>query len=308
MSDEAYHGEPAMLRPSILLPFLAVTLIWGCTWIVIRDQLAVVPPSWSVAYRFLTASVTMFVVTLVTRAPIWLGARGFGFAALFGCAQFVFNFNFVYRAEQHITSGLVALVFALLFVPNALFARIFLGQRVSGRFLFGSALGIAGIVLLFVNEARGDGADISATLTGIALTLGGVISASISNVMQATKTARALPMASVLAWGMLIGALLDAAYAWATVGAPVIETRLTYLFGVAYLGVIGSALAFTLYFGLIRRIGPARAAYTSVIVPVVAMLISTLAEGYIWTWLAASGAALAMVGMLIALSAPKPSA
>jgi drug/metabolite transporter (DMT)-like permease len=299
--------EPAIARPRVWLPFLTVVLIWGSTWIVIRDQLGAggvrVPPSWSVSYRFLVAGIALTTVALARRERVAVTPGFLGFAALLALAQFVLNFNFVYRAEGHITSGLVAVVFALLIVPNAVLARIFLGQRVGGRFLAGSAVAIAGVVLLFVHEARADPSGPGATLLGIALTGGAILSASSANVMQATERARRYPMVPTLATAMLMGAAMNAAFAIATVGAPVIDLRPAYLAGVLYLGLVGSSLAFTLYFGLIRAIGPAKAAYNGVMVPVVAMALSTLFEGYRWSALPAAGAALAIVGLVIALSA-----
>jgi drug/metabolite transporter (DMT)-like permease len=297
----------SLLNPKILIPFLAVTLIWGTTWIVIRDQLGVVPASWSVTYRFMLGGLVMLAVARISGASLKLNRTGLGFVALFGVAQFVFNFNFVYRAEQHITSGLVATVFALLFVPNALFSRLFLGQRTSGQFWMGSAIAIGGLSLLFLNEIQGDDASRTQTLTGIGFTLMGVLSASTANVMQASERARAMPMPTMLGWGMVCGASLDALFAWTTSGPPVFDMRPGYIFGLSYLAIMASALAFSLYFGTVRQIGPAKAAYSSVIIPIIAMLISTFAEDYRWTTLAAGGAALAMVGAIIALSAPKPS-
>jgi drug/metabolite transporter (DMT)-like permease len=301
------NEQPSILSPRVLIPFLTVTLIWGATWIVIKDQLGVVPASWSVTYRFLLAGTVMFIVAAVTRVPIILKRDGMILAAIFGVAQFTFNFNFVYRAEIYITSGLVAVVFALLFVPNALFSRLFLGQKISGRFFIGSGLSIIGIALLFVNEARGDERDLMSTLTGIGFTLAGVLSASTANVLQATERARAQPMASLLAWGMVFGSIVNGSFAWITTGPPVVDMRLGYFLGIAYLGIIGSALAFTLYFGMIRLIGPAKAAYSSVTIPVVAMLISTAFEGYHWTPLAVAGCVTALSGLAVALSARKPS-
>lgn len=297
----------SLTNPKVLIPFLAVTLIWGATWIVIRDQLGVVPPSWSVTYRFLLAGLVMLAVAWFSGAPLRLSRAGFGFVAIFGLAQFLFNFNFVYRAEEHITSGLVATVFALLFVPNALFSRLFLGQKTTLQFWLGSAVAIGGLSLLFINELQGDVSSRNQTLLGIGFTLMGVMSASCANVMQASERARSMPMPTILAWGMIFGGLADGLFAWINYGPPVVEMRLGYFLGIAYLGIIGSALAFSLYFGIVRQMGPAKAAYSSVIIPIIAMLISTFAEDYRWTMLAAGGAALAMVGAIIALSAPKPS-
>ena len=297
----------SILHPRVLVPYIVATVIWGSTWFVIRDQLGVVPPTWSVAYRFLIGSVAMFVWAVITRAPLNIGRQGQIFAALFGLAQFVLNFNFIYRAESHIASGLVAVVFALLIVPNAILGRIFLKSPLSGRFLVGSAVALIGVALLIVQEVRRDGASVEATLLGTTLTLLGLVSASVANIMQGTERARALPMASVLAWGMLWGGLMNVALALATVGGPVFEPRPAYWLGVVYLGVFASAIAFTCYFGVIRAIGPARAAYSGVLTPILAMLISTLFEDYRWTALAAAGGVVAMVGLLIALSAKRVS-
>ncbi len=296
-----------MMSLKIQIPFWTCTLIWGTTWIVILGQLGTVPPSWSVTYRFLVAGAVMFAYALFSGAPLRIGREGQVFAAIFGVAQFVLNFNFVYRAEAYVTSGLVAVIFALLIVPNTLFARMFLGTRPSGRFYLGAAIAMAGIGLLFLKEYREAAKGSDAVLFGIGLTMMGVLSASVANVMQATKRAAALPMASLLAWGMLWGTLFDAIFAWATVGPPVIEPTLPYIGGVVYLGVAASAIAFMAYFSVIRMIGPGPAAYSSVIIPIIAMGISTLFEGYRWTLLAGAGGALAMAGLVIALTARKPS-
>lgn len=284
-----------------------MTLIWGTTWYVIRDQLNVVPVAWSVTYRFALSGLVMLVVARLTAQRLMLAPAEWCFVALFGLAQFVFNFDLVYQAERHIASGLVAVVFATLFVPNALLARMFLGQKTSGRFLVGSVLAVGGIALLFVNELQRDPAGRSETLLGIVLTLLAVSCASTANVMQGSKRAGKLPMATMLGWGMLFGATMDAIFAWTVSGPPVFEYRWGYVLGLGYLSVIASALAFTLYFTLIRTIGAARASYSSTIIPVIAMLISTFAEDYRWTGLAVAGAVLAMIGTFTALSAAKPS-
>jgi drug/metabolite transporter (DMT)-like permease len=241
------------------------------------------------------------------RDSLRLDLRGWAFAIALGFAQFVLNFNFVYRAEQHITSGVVAIVYALLLVPNAILARIFLGQLMGRQLLIGSAVAMAGVALLFLHEARLSDAGPEQALIGIGIALLGVLSASVANVMQAMKTAKAYPMATTLGWAMLTGAAIDAVWAWTTVGPPMIETRWSYIAGTLYLGVFGSALAFTIYFQLIRTIGPAKAAYTSVLIPVIAMLLSTIFEGYRWSLLAAAGAALVMAGLVLALKARRPN-
>lgn len=298
---------PQSTRLSVLIPFAIVTLIWGSTWIVIRDQLLHVPASWSVTYRFTVAGVTMLGWALLRRESLKLDARGIGFAVLLGLAQFVLNFNLVYRAEQHITSGVVAVVYALLLVPNAVLARLFLGQKMGRQLVIGSAIAVAGVALLFLHEARLSPVGPHEAALGIGIALAGVMCASVANVMQATSTAKAYPMATMLGWAMLSGAALDAVFAFATLGPPVFDPRPSYGLGILYLGVLGSAVSFSLYFRLIRTIGPAKAAYTGVLIPVIAMVFSTLFEGYRWSWLAAGGAVLVVAGLVVALKARRPN-
>jgi drug/metabolite transporter (DMT)-like permease len=298
---------PQSSRAAILIPFGIVTLIWGSTWLVIRDQIAVVPPSWSVSYRFLVAAIAMAIYAAARRESFRLDARGWIFAAATGLTQFCLNFNFVYRAEQFITSGLVAVVFALLLIPNAGLARVFLGQRLGRQLMIGSSIAMAGVALLFLHEARSDPNGPGASLAGIGFTFLGIGSASIANVMQATSTAKRYPMMSMLAIAMLIGAALDAVLAWWLTGPPVFEPRIGYVVGIVYLGVFASAIAFPLYYTVLRVIGPAKAAYSSVIVPVIAMLLSTLFEGYRWSPLAVAGAVLTGIGLVVALRARRPA-
>ncbi|ANI77998.1 MULTISPECIES: DMT family transporter [Sphingobium] len=294
-------GESA--KGGVIIPFLLVTLIWSSTWIVIRDQLAAVPPSWSVCYRFLLGAIGMALFAFARRVPLRLPPAGIAFAAVLGIAQFVLNFNFVYRAEHYLTSGVVATVYALLLIPNSILGWIAFRQPVSRSFILGSLVAITGIALLLLREYRAAPVSAEAVLLGIALSAAGLLSASTANVMQGMQIARRLPMAAVLTWAMLIGSMADALYAWATVGPPVMEWRTGYLLGIAWLGIAGSVVTFPLYFQLIQRMGPGRAAYSSVLVPVIAMLISTVAEGYRWSTLSAAGALLAVAGMVIALRA-----
>ncbi|HEY0014321.1 MAG TPA: EamA family transporter [Allosphingosinicella sp.] len=291
--------------PKVLLSFALIILIWGSTWIVIKDQLGPVPPTWSVTYRFVIAGAAMFAYALATGAPLRMDWRGHALAAAFGVPQFVLNFNFVYAAELYVTSGLVAVVFALLMVPNSALAWLFLKHRLTGRFLLGSLVACAGVALLFVQEMRASPASSREVVVGIGLTLLGVLSASAANVLQAGAAMKKRPVSTNLAWGMFYGVIGNALLAWLWFGPPVVEARAGYWIGLVYLGLFASAAAFTLYFGIMRAVGPGKAAYSSLIIPVVAMAISTVAEDYRWSLLAVGGGALALVGMIIALMAPR---
>ena len=303
MSETAEGSKPhALLRLRIALPFVLVALIWGSTWYVITGQIAAVPPSWSIAYRFALATPAMFAVALLMRRSLTIGRAGHLLAVLIGLTQFCGNFNFVYRAELHLTSGVVAVMFGMLMVPNALLGAWLLGQRVTPRFLAGSAVAIAGIGLLLLHEARLSPLGGNVVL-GVALAVGGILSASIANVIQANETGRVLPMASLLAWSMLYGTLFDVVFALFSAGPPVFPADPGFWAGTAWLALAGSVVTFPLYYTIVRQLGPGRAAYNGVLVIVIAMLISTLVEGYEWSLLAAGGAVLGITGMILALRA-----
>jgi drug/metabolite transporter (DMT)-like permease len=292
--------------PKVLAAFALIILIWGSTWIVIKDQLGTVPPTWSVTYRFVIAGAAMFAYARWSGAPLRMDWRGHALAAAFGVPQFVLNFNFVYAAELYVTSGLVAVVFALLMVPNSALAWLFLKHRMTGRFVVGSLVACAGVALLFVQEMRSSPATREEVAVGIGLTLLGVLSASAANVLQAGAAMKARPVSTNLAWGMFYGVIGNALLAWLWFGPPVVETRAGYWIGLVYLGLFASAAAFTLYFGIMRAVGPGKAAYSSLVIPIVAMAISTVAEDYRWSLLAAGGGLLALAGMIIALTAGRP--
>ena len=292
----------ALLRPRIALPFLAISLIWGSTWLVIIGQIDGVPPAWSVAWRFVLATAGMFVVVVATGNRLAMPLKAHGLALAVGLCQFAGNYNFVYQAERHLTSGIVAVMIGLMIVPNAVLGRLLLRQPVTARFAVGSAVAIAGIALLLVNEAREAplGGDIG---LGIWLALGAMIAASVSNVIQAGETGRLVPLVTLIAWAMLYGTAADVALAWTLSGAPVLPSGGLYWAGTVYLAIAGSVVTFPLYYGLIREIGAGRAAYHNVLVVIVAMLLSTLFEGYRWSALAIAGSALALVGLVVALRA-----
>ena len=290
---------------SIAVPFVIFTFIWGTTWIVIRDQLGTVPAQWSITYRFAIAAVAMAALAKWKGESLRLPMGGFAAAAALGFFQFVVNFNAVYMAEHHITSGLVATVFALLLIPNSLLAWGFLGQRPTSRFVWSSLVAIAGIAMLFAHELRQDPARSGEVLFGIGLTLAGMLGASVANVFQAREEVKRYPLFALLTWAMAIGAMLDGVIAFAVSGPPVIEGRLGYWLGLSYLALFASALAFSLYLPVVRKIGPGKAAYSSAIVPIIAMGFSSWLEDYRWNALTITGAILAIGGMVAALSRSK---
>jgi drug/metabolite transporter (DMT)-like permease len=299
-------GAGARLDLRVLAAFAGATLIWGTTWFVILGQFGPVPAVWSVTYRFAIAAAAMFAYAAAARSPLAMDREGHILALICGIPQFCINYNAVYAAEHHVTSGLVAVMFALLPVPNSIMAGLFLGQRPSRSFVLGSVIAACGIALLFVQELRTSRASDEAVLLGIAFTALAILAASAANTLQGSKRIGRRPIATIMAWSMVYGVIANAAFAWFSAGPPVLDNRPAYWAGLLYLGLFGSAIAFALYYHVIREIGPGKAAYSSLIIPLIAMLISTLFEDYHWSPLAIAGGALAMAGLAIALNARKP--
>jgi len=287
---------------SVVLPFIVFTAIWGSTWIVIRGQLGTVPPQWSVTYRFIIAAIAMAALAVWKGEDLRIGRKGMLAAAFLGATQFCINFDAVYLAEEHITSGVVATVFALLLIPSSLLAWAVLGQRPTARFAWSSLVAVAGVLLLFSHELREHWASSSAIASGIGLTFVGMLGASAANVVQARPEIRRYPLFAMLAWSMAAGAVIDGIIAAVMTGPPVLDTNTTYWLGLLYLSLAASVLNFSLYYPVIRKIGPAKTAYSSVVVPIIAMGFSTWLEDYRWTPLAIAGALLALGGMAGALS------
>ncbi|XUU61311.1 DMT family transporter [Erythrobacter sp. HA6-11] len=306
MSPSAGGDSPSMLSWRVFIPFVLTGTIWGSTWFVITGQIDGVPPAWSVFYRFALATPALFLVAFLMKRRLVLTRPEHILAVLVGLFQFSGNFLFVYTAELYVTSGIVAMMFGLLMVPNAALARLFLGERVTPQFLIGSAIAIVGVSFLLLHEWRSNpeagviGGNVG---LGIVLAMLGILAASIANVIQANPTGRAVPMVSLLAWAMLYGTIFDLGFAALTAGPPPLPTSTNYWMGIVYLAVIGSVVTFPLHYNLIREIGAGRSAYNSILTISVAMAISTLFEDYRWTWLTASGMGLAVVGMLLALRA-----
>ena len=286
---------------SVVIPFIIFTAIWGSTWIVIRGQLGTVAPQWSVTYRFVIAAVAMAAIALWKGESLWIDRKGMIAALFLGVTQFCINFNAVYLAERHITSGVVATVFALLLIPASLMGWALLGHRPSRRFAWSSLVAVSGIVLLFIHEIRQHPADNRQIAAGIGLTLFGMLGAAIANVAQARPEMRRYPLFVLLAWSMAAGAIVDGLLAFVMAGPPQVDPRPSYWLGVLYLALLASVLTFSLYYPVVRRIGPAKAAYSSVLVPIIAMGFSTWLEDYRWTGLTIAGALLALGGMAAAL-------
>ena len=293
---------PALRSPVSL--FLIATAVWGSTWLAIKFQLGVVAPEISVAYRFALAAVLLAAWCMATGRSLRFSARAHAFIALQGVLLFGFNYVAVYEAERYATSGLVAVLFSTIVFMNPVGGRLLFGTPLTAKTLGAAALGVFGVALLFAPEllqARQGG---DAAL-GVAFGLGATLIACAGNLSAVRNQRARIPVLPGAAWGMAWGAASAAVVALAQGTAWTIDLRPAYVVSLLYLAVFGSIVAFGAYLTLLGSVGPGPAAYVGIATPVVALLLSTLFEGYRWTPVAASGVVIAVYANWLALRASR---
>ena len=278
--------------------FCISALIWGSTWLAITFQLGVVAPAASVVYRFALAAAMLAAWCLATGASLRFPLRQHAWFAAQGTLLFGLNYLAVYRAEQYIASGLVAVLFSLIVFLNLVGVRVFFATPINRPTLAGATLGVTGVALLFWPEF---GARQGDALAGIVFGLGATVLACGGNLLAVRSQRRGVPLLPGVAWGMGYGALAIALVAMID-GTPwTFDPRPGYVLSLLYLAAFGSVIAFGAYLTLLGRIGAARAGYVGVAVPVVALLLSTVFERYEWTFTALAGVALCVIGNVLVL-------
>jgi len=285
---------------SILGLYLTSVLIWGSTWLAITFQFGRVPPAVSVVYRFALAGLILLAWARMKGLRLRFSPSEHFWMALQGFLLFGINYMCVYLAETEITSGLVAVAFSLLVILNIVGTRVFFGTPLKPSTMIGAALGIGGIVLVFLPEiSRGLGKG-NPTL-GIAFALSGAVTASLGNIVASRNHGRGLPVVQMNTFGMLYGALFVAVCALVTRQPFLFDRSPRYLLSLLYLAVFGSILAFGAFLVLLGRIGADRAGYVTVAIPIVALLFSGLFEGLRWHLSLVLGILLCLAGNVAVL-------
>jgi drug/metabolite transporter (DMT)-like permease len=283
------------------LLYLVTVVIWGSTWLAIKFQLGVVSPELSIAYRFALAAVLLFIYCFVRRLPMRFNLRQHGQIGLQAFFLFSMNYLVVYLAELYLSSGLVSIIFSLLIVFNVLFGALFLRNPIRPRVIVGGIFGIAGLVLVFWSEFVEIGTD-SDLMLGIGLALLGGVSASLGNITSAHNQRIGLPVIQTNAIGMAYGAGIMFVIALFRGADFTIDPSAAYIISLFYLSLFGSVIAFGTYLTLLGRIGPDRAAYVSILFPIVALALSTMFEGLSLNALQLLGIIFILLGNAIVLT------
>ena len=282
------------------LLYIITVIIWGSTWLAIKFQLGVVSPELSVAYRFGLSAAILLIFSLIRRLPLRYSWHAHAFMALQGLFLFSMNYILVYLAEGYLTSGLVAIIFSMIVILNVIFGAVFLRNPVRINVVIGALVGFAGLLLVFWPELSSFDFSSERAL-GVGLTFLGAVSASLGNIISARNQRHTLPVVQTNAFGMAYGAVFMLALALLRGSQLTFDPSAGYVLSLLYLAVFGSVIAFYTYLTLLGRIGPDRAAYVTVLFPIIALLLSTLFEGMTWSLLQLAGVALVLLGNVAVL-------
>ena len=288
-----------------LFLYLVTVLIWGTTWIAIKWQIGTVPAPVSIAYRFWIAAIVLMLTLIIARKPLLPPAKAWRYLIAQGFALFCCNFLCFYYASHYVSSGLVAVVFSTAPLWNAVNGRLFLGRTIQPQVIVGTVFGLAGILLLFMPQILGH-LENSGMAFGLGLALLGTLFFSCGNLLSSRMQTLGLTPWLTNTWAMFIGASV-LTIASVLLGLPLaIEHSTRYVGALLYLAIPGSVIGFTAYLLLVGRMGPERAAYCTVLFPVVALSVSTIYEGYTWSAAGFIGLALVLAGNLLAFVPMRP--
>ena len=275
-------------------------LIWGTTWFAITAQIDVLAPEVGVAIRFGLAALALMATCFARGMRLRFDARVHALLFAQGMTGFCASYVCVYEAERFVASGVVAVGYAASPLFALVLARVFLGTRMSGQVALGGVVGIVGVVLIFWHEFVRVVAS-QQVVWGAELTMVSVLLASLSTIAASGYHRRCVHGWGPLAWAMAYGAAGALVYALLD-GAPWNWSwRPGFVFSLVYLSLFGSIFAFGAYYALVHRVGPARAGYIGVLTPVVALVVSSAFEGFVWTGLTVGGIALAILGNAVAM-------
>ena len=280
--------------------YVVSVLIWGSTWLAIEFQLGVVAPEVSIVYRYVIASITLFLWSKYKGLSIKFDLKYHLWFAALGLLLFSLNYILAYRAQEHITSALAAIAFSMMLWMNIVLSRLIFGTRSSPRVLVGALLGILGIITIFAPQVEflsfGD-----SVFLGCVLAVSGALTASCGNMVSQAAQKRALPVIQTNAWGMFYGAVMTTCVAVASGHTFNFDATFTYIASLVYLAIFGSVIAFGAYLTLIGRIGAHRAGYAAVMWPVVALALSMVFEGlHLDAWII-TGTSFVLLGNLLVL-------
>lgn len=265
-----------------LILFISTLLCWSPTWYLIKFQFGVVDPLISIFYRFLIASAIVFIFLILLKKKLSFNLKQHLWFLLLGVTLFSLNYIFFYLANTYLISGIVTIAFSTILIMNILGERIYFKIKSSKQTLLAAGFGIIGILIIFEKELLNFKVE-DKTHIGIILSFIATFWASTGNLIHQKNFKDKIPFIQSIAYGMFYGSIFTLIVAKFRGAELLFDYSFSYISSLLYLAIIGSVVAFYLYLKLLESIGSARAGYMGVVMPIIALIISTIFEGLQWT-------------------------
>ena len=286
------------------LLYFVVLLAWGSSWFAISFQLGDVAPQVSIVWRFLLASIILFIWCYFRGLKLSFPWRDHFSWLLLGFFLFCVNYICAYFGTFYLASGLVCLIFSTLTLFTVFNGFIFFKKPIRLPILVGAVVGIAGLSIIFSNEiSSADWSLESGVVKGFLWMLLATFFASIGMLLSGQFQARKMPLVQSNAFSMLYGSLILVSYITVSDVSFSFNTSYSYVISLVYLALIASVIGFGVYLKLVGNIGADKASYVNIFTPTIALLLSTLFENYEWSWVGLIGVLLIIIGNIIVLYA-----
>ena len=257
--------------------WLILCLIWGTTWLFIKIGLEDLPPLSFAALRFLLAILIIGIVIRVRRIPFPVRASDWKLLAVTGFLQFSINYSLVFWSEQHISSGLAAVLQATIPVFGLILAWFYLPEeRLTPLKVIALTAGIFGVAVIFYEQLRIN--TIMAFLGSLAIVIGAYAAAHASILTKAKGSS--LHPASMVLGQMICGTAPIIVMALITEGSPLgIRFSFKALFSILYLTIFGTIAAFWLYYWLLHKVESTKAMTIALVTPLIAVIAGAVFLG-----------------------------
>ena len=281
------------------LVWLLLCLVWGSTWLFIKLGLNDLPPLTFAGIRFVIAAIILFSLIAVRRIPFPTRARDLVFLAATGILSFSLNYGLVFWGEQYISSGLAALLQSTLPAFGLIIAHYYLpGERMTLPRIVGVLLGVVGVGVIFSNQLQVSG---PRALWGSAALVLSAFCAAYANVLVKTYGLNLQP--SVLASGQMLFGLIPLLL----IGIPLEGNPLKFhwtpmaLISLLYLAIVGTVVAFLLYYWLMHNMDVTKTMLIALVTPVVAVVLGmiVLKEELNWRTLAGGAMIISGIGLIV---------
>lgn len=280
--------------------YLLVVLVWGTTWFAIKLQYGHAPAEISILYRTVIAAVILVAWCKINKISLRFKLRDHVFLCALGLSMFSLHNLFVYNATHYIVSGVIAVIFSGVSFLSIINNYIFFRTKPSFNVSLGALIGMTGLYIFFGSEIEHASLQ-SNTLTGFGLAVMGALIFSLGGSISRRNHESGLEILPSITIGMIYGALGAFIYAISQSSEFVVPTNSIYWGSLLYLVILGSIIAFLCYLKLVKEIGPELAGYTTVLFPVIALIISNILEGYTWSATDLLGLLLVILGNIIVM-------